>query len=94
MRLHCAAILEALRHRPVIAMDDFGIPLIVLSLPFFIATAFLHRLWPIALALFVIGWFFQFIGHAFEGKPPEFFSDWRFLLVGTRWWAAKIRGKT
>ena len=35
----------------------------------------------------------QFIGHAFEGKPPEFFSDWRFLFVGVRWWWAKIRGK-
>jgi uncharacterized membrane protein YGL010W len=41
----------------------------------------------------VVGWIFQFVGHAFEGKAPEFFSDWRFLLVGTRWWAAKIRGR-
>ena len=39
------------------------------------------------------GWALQFIGHAFEGKPPEFFHDWRFLLVGARWWVAKIRGK-
>jgi len=58
-----------------------GIPLIVLSLAVFAASAVVHRLWPIATALFVIGWIFQFIGHAFEGKPPEFFSDWRFLLV-------------
>jgi hypothetical protein len=28
-----------------------------------------------------------------EGKPPEFFSDWRFLLVGARWWVAKVRGR-
>ena len=47
----------------------------------------------LSLILFVVGWIFQFVGHAFEGKPPEFLSDWRFLLVGTRWWAAKIRGK-
>ena len=70
-----------------------GIPLIVLSLAFLIVTIFVHRFWPIALGLFVVGWIFQFVGHAFEGKPPEFFSDWRFLLVGTRWWAAKMRGK-
>lgn len=70
-----------------------GIPLILASLLCAIATIFFHRLWPIALALFVIGWIFQFVGHAFEGKPPEFFSDWRFLLVGTRWWTAKIRGR-
>jgi len=49
-----------------------------------------HKLWWIALALFVSGWILQFIGHAFEGKPPEFFSDWRFLFVGVRWWWAKM----
>ena len=55
---------------------------------------FVHRLWPYALALFVLGWILQFIGHAFEGKPPEFFSDWRFLFVGVRWWwAARSRAK-
>jgi uncharacterized membrane protein YGL010W len=50
-------------------------------------------LWPWALALFVVGWVFQFIGHIYEKKPPEFFKDWRFLLVGLRWWFAKLRGK-
>jgi uncharacterized membrane protein YGL010W len=34
-----------------------------------------------------------FIGHYYEGKPPEFFHDWRFLFVGLRWWFAKIRGR-
>jgi hypothetical protein len=24
---------------------------------------------------------------------PEFFHDWRFLLVGLRWWFAKVRGR-
>jgi uncharacterized membrane protein YGL010W len=70
-----------------------GIPLILVSLVGGIFAIFFHRVWLIALVLFVIGWIFQFVGHAFEGKPPEFFSDWRFLLVGTRWWAAKVRGK-
>jgi uncharacterized membrane protein YGL010W len=41
----------------------------------------------------VLEWVFQFVGHAFERKPPEFFKDWRFLFVGLRWWAAKLRGK-
>ncbi len=79
-----------------------GIPMIVLSLFVGVAALVLAlisapliaaQLGWIALALFVVGWLFQFVGHAFEGKPPEFLSDWRFLLVGTRWWAAKIRGK-
>ena len=47
----------------------------------------------LAAGLFVVGWIFQFIGHAFEGKPPEFFQDWRFLFVGLRWWFAKMAGK-
>jgi uncharacterized membrane protein YGL010W len=70
-----------------------GIPTILLSLPIFLASIFYHRFWPYALGLFVLGWLFQFIGHAFEGKPPEFFNDWRFLFVGVRWWWAKIHGR-
>jgi uncharacterized membrane protein YGL010W len=70
-----------------------GIPLIALSVVGFIVSPLVHGLWKVALGTFVVGWIFQFIGHAFEGKPPEFFHDWRFLLVGLRWWAAKIRGK-
>lgn len=70
-----------------------GIPLIAASLPLFVVAIFFHRLWPIPTAMFVIGWIFQFAGHAIEGKRPEFMHDWRFLLVGLRWWVAKIRGR-
>jgi uncharacterized membrane protein YGL010W len=70
-----------------------GIPAILVSLVGFLASIFIHWLWPYALGLFLVGWTFQFIGHAFERKEPEFFHDWRFLFVGVRWWWAKIRGK-
>ena len=70
-----------------------GIPLIAVSLPLFVVAAVLHRWWTVPLALFVVGWGFQFLGHAFEGKPPEFFKDWRFLFVGLRWWVVKLRGR-
>ena len=70
-----------------------GIPTILFSVPVFVASIFFHGLWVYALALFLIGWIFQFVGHAFEGKPPEFFHDWRFLFVGVRWWWAKIHGR-
>jgi uncharacterized membrane protein YGL010W len=70
-----------------------GIPLIVLSLPLAAVAIFAPRLWWLAGTLFVVGWIFQFVGHAFEGKPPEFLHDWRFLFVGLRWWFAKLRGK-
>ena len=70
-----------------------GIPMIVISVILFIMYLIIGTGWEVALALFITGWIFQFIGHAFEGKPPEFFKDWRFLFVGLRWWFAKIRGK-
>ena len=70
-----------------------GIPLIAISLPLFVVAFFVPGWWVVPLAMFVAGWILQFVGHVFEGKPPEFFHDWRFLLVGLRWWWAKIRGR-
>ena len=70
----------------------FGIPMILVSLLMIIPSLFVAGLWRWALGLFVVGWILQFIGHYFEGKPPEFFKDYRFLFVGTRWWAKKTFG--
>lgn len=70
-----------------------GIPMIALSILLLPVIPFVSGFWKVPLVLFVLGWIFQFIGHAFEGKEPEFFHDWRFLFVGLRWWFAKIRGK-
>jgi uncharacterized membrane protein YGL010W len=72
---------------------SLGIPLIVLSLALGVGAIFFHPLWMFAAGLFIFGWLLQFVGHAFEHKPPEFFQDWRFLLVGVRWWWAKMRGR-
>ncbi|MGH9312659.1 MAG: Mpo1-like protein [Vicinamibacterales bacterium] len=68
----------------------FGIPLIAVSLPLFLVALFVDGFWRIPLAMFVVGWILQFAGHAVEGKPPEFFHDWRFLFVGLRWWISKV----
>jgi uncharacterized membrane protein YGL010W len=40
---------------------------------------------PVAVAVFVLAWIGQFIGHAIEGKKPSFFEDVKFLLVGPAW---------
>jgi uncharacterized membrane protein YGL010W len=69
-----------------------GIPMIAVSILLIPFAFFIMGFWMIPLALFVTGWILQFAGHAFEGKPPEFFKDWRFLFVGLRWWFKKIRG--
>lgn len=74
-------------------LHTIGIPMIVISIALFIASIFVHSLLLYAAGFFILGWIFQFVGHAFERKEPEFFHDWRFLLVGVRWWWAKVRGK-
>jgi uncharacterized membrane protein YGL010W len=73
-------------------MHTIGIPMIAVSLLLVIPSFFVAGLWRFALLLFVTGWILQFIGHYFEGKPPEFFKDYRFLFVGMRWWMKKVFG--
>ena len=46
---------------------------------------FMGMLWQLALAVFVIAWVAQFIGHHLEGKRPSFFTDLAFLLIGPAW---------
>ena len=58
---------------------SIGIPLILLSLPL----VFFNWVW--ALALFIVGWVFQFLGHAVEGNQPAFFTNPLHLLVGPIW---------
>ncbi|MFL0811304.1 MAG: DUF962 domain-containing protein [Agarilytica sp.] len=72
------------------ACHFIGIPMIIIALLLFPLCFRAPILWRFSIAFFLIGWIFQFVGHAFEGKPPEFFKDWRFLFVGARWWLRKI----
>ena len=37
---------------------------------------------PVSIAIFVVAWIGQFIGHKIEGKKPSFLDDLRFLLIG------------
>lgn len=39
----------------------------------------------ISIAIFVLAWIGQFIGHKIEGKKPSFLDDLKFLLVGPMW---------
>ena len=62
-------------------MHKIGIPLIVGSLPVGMTIVGL----PLAAAMFGVGWGFQFVGHAFEGKKPSFTRDLRYLAIGPVW---------
>ncbi len=39
----------------------------------------------VSIAIFVVAWIAQFIGHKIEGKKPSFLEDVKFLLVGPLW---------
>jgi uncharacterized membrane protein YGL010W len=47
-------------------------------------------LWASSLAIFVIAWIGQFVGHAIEGRRPSFFKDLQFLLIGPLWLLAAL----
>ena len=42
-------------------------------------------LWKQSLAIFVVAWAVQFIGHEIEGKKPSFLKDVQFLMIGPLW---------
>lgn len=69
-----------------------GIPMIALSILLLPLLWWWPQWWPLLALLFVVGWILQFIGHVYEGKPPEFLRDWRFLFVGLRWWIHDVFG--
>ena len=45
---------------------------------------------PAMIAVFVLAWIGQFIGHQVEGAKPSFFKDLQFLLIGPLWLLAWI----
>jgi len=49
-------------------------------------------LW-IAVAVFVVAWIGQFIGHKIEGRKPSFLTDLSYLLIGPLWVLAKLYRK-
>lgn len=44
----------------------------------------------VAVALFVLTWSVQFVGHQIEGKKPSFLEDLQFLLVGPLFLLTKL----
>ena len=48
-----------------------------------------HALLLAGIAVFVVAWIGQFIGHKIEGRRPSFFTDLVYLLIGPLWVLAK-----
>lgn len=44
----------------------------------------------LAIAVFVVAWIGQFVGHKIEGRKPSFLTDLTYLLIGPAWVLAKL----
>ena len=53
----------------------------------------LQNLFFLAVAVFVLAWIAQFIGHKIEGKKPSFLTDITYLLIGPVWVLSKFYRK-
>ena len=47
-------------------------------------------LWLTSAIAFALGWLGQFIGHRIESKPPSFFKDLQYLMIGPLWLLAAV----
>jgi uncharacterized membrane protein YGL010W len=83
------ALLYYVRLSPALALGM--LPLVVLAFLGIDALAQLGwPLWGSCLAIFVVAWIGQFIGHAIEGQRPSFFKDLQYLLIGPLWLLAFV----
>ena len=44
----------------------------------------------LAIAVFVVAWIGQFVGHRIEGRKPSFLTDLTYLLIGPAWVLVKL----
>ncbi|PTT76366.1 MULTISPECIES: DUF962 domain-containing protein [unclassified Chryseobacterium] len=63
----------------------FFVMILMESFAYGINIRFEEKSWMVYLAVFVITWIFQFVGHKIEGKKPSFLKDLQFLLIGPIW---------
>jgi uncharacterized membrane protein YGL010W len=71
----------------------FGTMAVISVLAIAIVQAMGSALLPVSVAVFVIAWIAQFVGHKIEGKKPSFFEDLQYLWVGPLFVLAKLFGK-
>jgi hypothetical protein len=65
--------------------------MIAVSIPLFLIAPLVRGFRKNSVVVVYGRWICQVLGHIIKGKPPEFLKDWRFLLVGLRWWLRVLR---
>ena len=81
--LALAAVLAALVYYFRLS-PPFAVGMLLMSAAMLAVLALMPRytVLPLSIAIFVVAWIGQFIGHQIEGKKPSFLDDLRFLLIG------------
>ncbi|MEJ2514422.1 MAG: DUF962 domain-containing protein, partial [Gammaproteobacteria bacterium] len=74
---------------PSLALGMVLILAAMLVLAHWISISSWSLLW-VSVAVFVLAWIGQFIGHRIEGKKPSFFKDLLFLMIGPMWLLAFV----
>lgn len=80
-----AALVFYLRLSPALALGMLAFSCLFLGLIIGYDRIGWTSVWGMALAIFVVAWILQFVGHKLEGKKPAFFKDVQFLLIGPIW---------
>lgn len=85
LRIDAAILLILLSEVYYLMLDwRLGLAMLGVSIIFYVAGAAMP-LW-FNVALFVLGWIFQFIGHSvYEKRQPAFFRNFVHLLIGPLW---------
>ena len=85
VRVDAAMLLIALSTLYYLAIEwRLALAMLAVSIGFYLLGAAMP-MW-LNVALFVLGWIFQFIGHSvYEKKQPAFFRNFVHLLIGPLW---------
>lgn len=75
--------------RLALAMGVFFVALMAFTYWLHARIGAMPLLWS-AIAVFVVAWVAQFVGHQIEGKRPSFLTDLVYLLVGPLWLMSKL----
>lgn len=84
-RLDAAMLLIVLAEIMYVRLEwRLGLAMLIVAIVFYFVGAFMP-LW-LNVALFVLGWIFQFVGHSvYEKRQPAFLTNVTHLLVGPLW---------
>lgn len=85
LRIDAAIVLIAIAVIYYLTLEwRLAIPMLIVSIAFYLIGAWLPM--AINIALFILGWIFQFIGHSvYEHKQPAFLRNAVHLLIGPLW---------